>query len=165
MICKKCGKQLKDLDFFCDKCNTAVDIVEHEKKVDELIENGTIKKQNGQLKKNHIFCDKCGANVKIGKGYCKNCRHILSEEIFIKNLNEGIEVIKKEMEEMEIRKNTRGLRFACFCIPLLGLILKFVYRKTNPILSELCYDAWLIGFGKIRLLITLLVGGLMVGIF
>ena len=83
MRCKKCGKQLKDLDFFCDKCYTAVDIVEHEKKVDELLQNGTIKKQNVQIKNNHILCDKCGANVKIGEGYCKNCKHILCEEIFI----------------------------------------------------------------------------------
>ena len=165
MRCKKCGKQLKDLDFFCDKCYTAVDIVEHEKKVDELLQNGTIKKQNVQIKNNHILCDKCGANVKIGEGYCKNCRHILCEEVFINDLKEGILVVKKAMEEKEIRKNTRGLRFACLCVPLLGLILAVVYIKSNPILSELCFDAWITGLGKIRAIIILLVLVLIWNIF
>ena len=133
--------------------------------MDELIENGTISKQNVELKKNHVFCDKCGSNVEIGKGYCKHCMHILSEEIFVKNMKQKMLDMKAELERDEIIKNTRGLRFACLCVPLLGLILKFVYMKSNPILADLCFDSWLTGLGKIRLLIILLVAALIFWIF
>lgn len=150
MICKCCGKELDDLSLCCPECLTFVDLDEHEKIVDEKIANGEIKKKFAKQKANRVICEKCGASIKIPETVCTNCTHVINKKAYVNELKELISIV----DESDITIDNWGLTVLCYCVPLLGLILKFTYKKTNSVLSKHCFKKWVGGI-SFRLIVAL----------
>lgn len=165
MICKNCGEQIDDLSTFCPKCFYIVDINEHEKMIDEKIATGTIKKLNKKPKRNHIICEKCGANIKIPNSSCKHCTHIANKKKFSLEIQDGITNLKMINEKNDIASKNKSLGVLCLFVPLLGIILKFVYKDSNTTLSDLCFEWWIAGLGRLRLVTYTLLYILLTSIF
>ncbi len=136
MKCKRCKKELDEKEYICSNCRTIIDLQKHEAQVDEKIkEIGVL--QN-MPKSKYIFCDKCGGYVLLGESQCERCGHILNEEMF-----EGNSARYREFAEKEnVYSDNKALRILCYCLPLLGLILWFRYRKKEPMLASLCIEKW-----------------------
>lgn len=146
MICKKCGEEIDDLSLWCPTCFTFVDLDEHEKKVDEGIATGLIKKKHAKIKKNHVLCEKCGASIRIpDSSFCGNCSHIINRKAFIRDIKEIVGIIKDENEEDITYTKNHKLSILCCVIPFVGLILKKTYKETNPLLSKICFKMWSYG--------------------
>lgn len=73
--------------------------------------------------------------------------------IIKRSLEKGVEEQYIEEQYNDLDKETRGLRFLCYVVPFLGLILYLNYRKKNVALSRLCINTYINGFIHIRLLV------------
>ena len=151
MRCKKCKKELREDEYICENCFTIINLEKHEETVDKRVKEIGI--EENLPKGNRIICEKCGAYVNIGKGRCRRCGHILDEMLF-----EAEAITYRQVkDEEQAAKNSRFLRFLCFFVPLLGLIMWLTHRKKDPILAELCLDEWRLGFGRARFLFIIIV--------
>ena len=82
-----------------------------------------------------MYCTKCGKKVNDGDLFCSSCSYKFYNNI--NNVNYGEE--KKE-------KASIGWWFLAFFIPVVGIVLFFIYRKTHPGMKKRLLSGTIVGF-------------------
>lgn len=81
------------------------------------------------------FCPYCGKNVSQEQDICLNCGKVLKTNINVQNSN---------------NETSTGTKIICALVglifPIIGAILYYVFKKSNPDLSKICNICSWIGF-------------------
>lgn len=102
-------------------------------------------------------CKYCNGKINIEKGRCRRCKRIVNEKAYQRYMNDTEAKIADNRQVKEKSKANRALRFFCFCIPFLGVILWLIYRKKDKDLAEICLNSWANGHPKIMFIMSLLI--------
>lgn len=88
------------------------------------------------------YCSNCGFNITENIRFCTNCGHNLQE------LMDNVEVSDKVDNPNTEDRLSDGLKVLSFCLPIIGVILYFTNKNSNPKTAKsACYSS-LWGWGS-----------------
>ena len=78
-----------------------------------------------------MFCPNCGANVSSSEYVCPKCNNVLRQPEVVNSVNDQ-------------DTPTIGLKLVSFLVPIVGIILYFLWSKEFPVKAKSCLKLSLI---------------------
>lgn len=87
-----------------------------------------------------MFCKNCGEYIRENSLYCKRCKSLL---LFSRRKNLDKELSDEYYNEKD--RNSIGADFISFIMPLIGIILFFIYKDNLPRKSRSIAESLILG--------------------
>ena len=87
-----------------------------------------------------MFCKNCGEYIRENSLYCKRCKSLL---LFSRRKNLDKELSDEYYSEKD--RNSIGADVISFIMPLIGIILFFIYKDTLPRKSRSIAESLILG--------------------
>lgn len=87
-----------------------------------------------------MFCKNCGKYIRGNSAYCKRCKSLL---LFSRRKNLDKELSDEYYSEKD--RNSIGADVISFIMPLIGIILFFIYKDTLPRKSRSIAESLILG--------------------
>lgn len=128
MYCKKCGKELKETNKFCNNCGTKVskekedikdtEVSEEKKEKEELKEKAIEEVKENEEK---IYCHNCGKKIAKDANVCPACGINLKVRQTVNSANQNDDTVENFF-----------IFGASLLIPFVGIIIWLTTKKDNP---------------------------------
>ena len=157
MYCKKCGKELKKTNKFCNNCGTKV-LKEEEDIIDaEVTEDQKEKEEIKEDAKEHeekIYCHNCGKKIAKDANVCSACGINLKVRQTVNSANQNDDTVENFF-----------IFAVSLLIPFVGIIIWLSTKKDNPSKAHTALVLSLISTGILFLIIILLLLFMFIYIF